>query len=79
MIETNLVIVLLVSIIAAQTLASCFKSVVHKRERKDLYDRIMSKDLTEYSRNASAANQRKAPASAHKKVLEEWRNGGGEL
>ena len=48
-------------------------SVLHHFERKDLYNRIMSKTLSEYK----GENDR-SPKSAHRAVMDNWRNKGGE-
>ena len=50
-----------------------FQSVIHYCERKDLYDRIMSKNLTEYK---SEPHQK--VLSAHERVIKKWRKRGGE-
>lgn len=44
------------------------QQIIHHRERRDLYNRIMSKNLTEY-KGESPGYQ----ASAHKRVLSRWR------
>lgn len=49
-----------------------FQQIIHHIERKDLYNRIMSKNLTEY-KGESPGYQ----VSAHKKVLNRWRHRGG--
>ncbi len=43
--------------------------VTHRAERRDLYNRIMSKNLTEY-KGEPASYQ----ISAHKKVLNNWKD-----
>ena len=48
------------------------QQVLHHAERKDLYNRIMSKNLTEY-KGESPGYQ----VSAHKQVLNRWRQRGG--
>ena len=47
--------------------------VIQHFERKDLYNRIMSKNLTEYK---SGGNYR--VKSAHDKIIERWRGKGGD-
>lgn len=47
--------------------------VLHHFERRDLYNRIMSKNLTEYKGEKS----RYTP-SAHQSVLQRWRRKDGE-
>lgn len=44
------------------------QQIIHHIERKDLYNRIMSKNLTEY-KGESPGYQ----VSAHKRVLNRWR------
>lgn len=44
------------------------QQVIHHFERKDLYNRIMSKNLTEYKGDSPGYQ-----VSAHKKVLSRWR------
>lgn len=45
------------------------QQIVHHAERKDLYNRIMSKNLTEYKGDSPGYQ-----LSAHRKVLERWRD-----
>ena len=50
--------------------------ILHYCERRDLYNRIMSKDLTEYKQS-----DKKLPPhipSAHDRVLNKWRNKAGD-
>lgn len=47
--------------------------IVHRFERKDLYNRIMSKNLTEYK-----GEKRISAKSAHDRVLKRWRGEDGE-
>ena len=49
------------------------QQIIHHIERKDLYDRIMSKNLTEYKGDA-----RTYSVSAHRKVLSRWKQKGGD-
>ena len=52
------------------------QQAIHHIERQDLYDRIMSKNLTEYKDDSPGYQ-----LSAHKRVLNRWRErekGGGE-
>lgn len=44
------------------------QQIIHHFERKDLYNRIMSKNLTEYKGDSPGYQ-----VSAHKKVLNRWR------
>lgn len=49
------------------------QQIVHHFERKDLYNRIMSKNLTEYKGDSPVYR-----VSAHKRVLKRWRKTGGD-
>lgn len=50
-----------------------FQSIIHRLERKDLYNRIMSKDYAEYK-----GKQCSYTPSAHDRVLRRWRGKDGE-
>ena len=45
-----------------------FQQIIHHCERKDLYNRIMSKNLTEYKGDSPGYQ-----VSAHRRVLNRWR------
>ena len=47
--------------------------IMHRFERKDLYNRIMSKNLTEYKGDKCVSVK-----SAHDRVLKKWRGGDGK-
>lgn len=49
------------------------QEILHHLERKDLYDRIMSKTLTEYK------GEKCEKVFAHERVLKRWRKKGGEI
>jgi hypothetical protein len=49
------------------------QSVMHRFERKDLYNRIMSRTLTEYK-----GERRTGIKTAHDRVLNRWRGKDGE-
>ena len=51
------------------------QQISHYFERKDLYNRIMSKSLTEYKDDGKTPHN---PISAHRKVLDRWKQKGGE-
>jgi hypothetical protein len=61
-----MVIYVLLSVIILQ-------EIFHHFERRDLYDRIMSKNLTEYK------GEKSVKVSAHERVLTKWRKKGGEI
>ena len=46
----------------------------HRLERKDLYNRIMSKDIHEYNVISGENAKPKARSSPHKRSLKKWRN-----
>lgn len=48
------------------------QSVIHHIERKDLYNRIMCKSITEYKGDCKSFKK-----SAHQSAIERWRNKGG--
>ena len=60
--------ILLVAIIILQV-------ILHSIERRDLYNRIMSKSLTEYKQDTTPP---KHTQSAHDRVLNKWRNKAGD-
>lgn len=49
------------------------QSIIHHFERKDLYNRIMSKNLTEYKGKGVPSVK-----SAHERVINKWRGKDGE-
>lgn len=49
------------------------QSIFHHFERKDLYNRIMSKNLTEYKGKKAVSVK-----SAHRQVLNRWKGLDGE-
>lgn len=46
----------------------------HQRERKELCDRLMAKDLTEY-RKPEKREKKDPYISQHKRMIEAWRRG----
>ena len=52
------------------------QSVIHYRERRDMYNRLMSKSYTEYS-NAKLSPPKHIP-SAHDRTLKRWRQKVGD-
>lgn len=53
------------------------QSLLHFCERRDLYNRLMSKDLTDYNQTKKIPPKQHIP-SAHKRVLKRWKNRGGD-
>lgn len=49
------------------------QSVLHRFERKDLYNRIMSKNLNEYKGKGMLS-----PRTAHTRILNRWRGRKGD-
>ena len=50
-----------------------FQSIIYHFERKDLYNRIMSKNLTEYK-----GDKCHSVKSAHDRIIKRWRGKDGE-
>lgn len=48
------------------------QTVLHRLERRDLYNRIMSRSYAEYDRRTPRSGK-----TAHERILEEWRGKGG--
>lgn len=65
------VIYVLLCVIAVQTLIIVGMSIVQHMERKDLYNRLMCRNMTEY--NNIKTDEPKQPISRHKAVLNRWR------
>lgn len=61
--------IILIAIIVLQ-------SLLHYCERRDLYNRLMSKDFTEY--NQTQKPPPKHIPSAHDRILKRWRNKAGD-
>lgn len=61
----------LLCVIAVQTLIIVGMSIVQHIERKDLYNRLMCRNMTEY--NNIKTDEPKQPISRHKAVLNRWR------
>lgn len=53
-----------------------FQTILFHFERKDLYSRIMCRDLNDYVKT-QAPHKDKKTLSAHEKALKEWRERGG--
>ncbi len=50
--------------------------ITHYFERRDLYNRIMSKSLNDYRQKDTPPA---APKSAHRRVLDKWKDKGVEI
>lgn len=61
----------LLCVIAIQTLTIVGMTIVQHIERKDLYNRLMCRNMTEY--NNIKTDEPKQPISRHKAVLNRWR------
>lgn len=61
----------LLCVTAIQTLTIVGMTIVQHIERKDLYNRLMCRNMTEY--NNIKADELKQPISRHKAVLNRWR------
>lgn len=51
------------------------QEIIHSIERRDMYNRLMSKSLTEYKQSGSPP---KHIPSAHDRILNKWRNKVGD-
>jgi hypothetical protein len=60
--------ILLISLL----LLNALQAILHHMERRDMYNRLMSKSLTEYKQ--SDAMPPKRISSAHDRVLNKWRD-----
>ncbi len=65
----------LLAVIIALTAIIVIQSIVCHLERKDLYTRLMCRDVSDY-KNANSGES-KPPISRHKEVLSRWRSGKG--
>lgn len=63
----------MIAIIYALIGVIVLQSIIHRIERKDLYNRIMSKDYAEYK-----GREYRYTPSAHDRVLKRWRGEDGE-
>ena len=61
----------LLCVIAIQTLTIVGMTIVQHIERKDLYNRLMCRNMSEY--NNIKDDEPKQPISRHKAVLNRWR------
>ncbi len=66
---TGIVIIALCAVIALQ-------AVFHYAERRDLYNRIMCRDLTEY-RSDSGKNPKSSLNARHDEIMKKWRDANG--
>ena len=51
------------------------QSIIHFIERRDMYNRLMSKDLKDYTRNIGDSSNKHTSRipSAHERVLKNWK------
>ena len=66
---TNILFIIILVLIALVLIVE----VLHGKERRDLYDRIMSNSLTEY-KNITDKKVIEPRKTAHQKAIEEWRD-----
>ena len=52
------------------------QAILHYFERRDMYNRLMSKSLTEYRQDTTPPKEH--IPSAHSRVLQKWRSKAGE-
>jgi hypothetical protein len=59
---------ILIGVVVAQ-------QIVHAIERRDLYNRLMCRDLTDYKRNTGGEADKETRSTAHEKAIDKWRKG----
>lgn len=62
-------------LLIALVLLNITQAIIHSVERRDMLNRLMSKDLIEYKQGT---NHPKHIPSAHERVLNKWRNKVGD-
>lgn len=62
-------------LLIALIMANIIQAIIHFVERRDMLNRIMCKDLTEYKQSG---NPPKQVPSAHDRTLSRWRNKVGD-
>ena len=75
-----IVLAILTAIIIGQKAVIIVQHITHSKERKDLYNRIMARDLTEYNHATQHENQQDKQLSAMQKKYKDyerrWKTGG---
>ena len=64
---------ILSAVIAVQCFVIILQSIIHHFERKDLYNRIMSRNLADYK-----SEKLTSVTPAHRRVLDRWRRKDGD-
>ena len=67
----GMIFILLCSVIVIQNIA-------HYLERRDLYNRIMSRDIREYSKITGTSEGVTQKESAHRKAINNWKKAGDD-
>lgn len=67
-----IVLAILIAVIIGQQVVIVIQNVTHSKERKDLYNRIMARDLTEYNHATKHENQQDKPLSAMQKKYKDY-------
>lgn len=62
-------------LLIALVITNIIQAIIHCVERRDMLNRLMSKNLTEYRQDT---NPPKHIPSAHDRVLNKWRNKAGD-
>lgn len=72
-----IIFAILIAIIIGQQVLIVFQHITHSKERKDLYNRIMARDLTEYTHAVQHEKEKDKQLSAmekkYKEYLKEWK------
>lgn len=66
---------ILLIVVCILTAVIFIQEIIHFTERKDLYNRLMSRDLHDYK--SLKDNERKHIETAHERALARWRDKGG--
>lgn len=66
--------IILIAVIILQGAVIILQATLHFFERRDMYNRLMSKNLTEYKQGGKPP--KKHIPSAHDRVLKDWRDKG---
>jgi len=67
----SLLEIILIAVIITQT-------ILHYLERRDMYNRLMSRSLHEYKQSGNHTPPKNNIPSAHDRVLKNWRNKVGD-
>lgn len=58
--------------------ALTLQTVLHEKERRELLDRLMARNLAELKADTEENKQRDSKMQRHREVIKRWRMGGGD-